>query len=108
MLPTSPRLCERSMCSSCATPACITATRVSWGVQLMRMSSLMAPILPRPAPAGDSELREHLRGFVQRQAHDAGVAAAQFLDERRGAALHGVGARLVHRLAGVDVALDLV
>ena len=33
--------CVRSMCSSCTTPCCITATRVSCGVTLIRISSLM-------------------------------------------------------------------
>ena len=50
---------------------------------------------------------EQLGGLVQRQAHDAGIAAAELGDERRGAALDGVGAGLVHRLAGVDVSGDL-
>ena len=40
MLPTRPRVVLRSTCSSCTTPASSTATRVSWGVMLMRMSSI--------------------------------------------------------------------
>src|SRR5574343_487088 len=40
-LPTSPRLAVRSICSSWATPCCITATRVSCGVKLIRISSVI-------------------------------------------------------------------
>src|SRR5438552_2191582 len=40
MLPTSPRSSVRSMCSSCSAPLSTTATRVSWGDQLMRMSCM--------------------------------------------------------------------
>src|SRR5678815_1274722 len=49
MLPTRPRPLERSIRSSCTTPALITATRVSRGVTLMRISSaigLAARVLP--------------------------------------------------------------
>ena len=52
--------------------------------------------------------REQRRRFGQRQAHDAGIAAFEPRDECRGAALDRVAAGLVERLAGGDVALDLV
>ena len=41
-LPTSPRSSVRSMCSSCTAPCSTTATRVSWGDQLIRMSCWIA------------------------------------------------------------------
>ena len=52
--------------------------------------------------------REQPRGLGERQPHDARVAAFEPRDERGGAALDRVAARLVERLAGRDVALDLV
>src|SRR5882672_394239 len=102
MLPTRPRLAARSMCSSWGTPDCITATRVSWGVQLIRMSSAMGG---RGYP--DLEIFDQLCRLVQRQAHHAGVAAAQLGDERLGAPLDRVRARLVGRFAARDVGLDV-
>src|SRR5712692_7048438 len=129
MFPTRPRLAARSTCSSCGTPACITATRVSCGVQLIRMSSVIYGQAPRQgraacfdsrtsadasvSPPGASssspglEFRDQLRSLVQRQPHDPGVAAVQLGDERRRAALDRVGARLVGRLAALDVGFDL-
>src|SRR5229473_7548195 len=98
MLPTRPRFAARSMCSSCGTPACITPTRVSCGVQLIRMSSVMMR---------DLELLDELRSLVERQPHDPRVAAVQLGDEGRGAALDRVGARLVGRLAALDVGFEL-
>src|SRR5688572_6409461 len=95
MLPTSPRLASRSMSSSCTTPEPATATRVSCGVTLIRTSSL-------------TQLVEQLAGLVQRQPHDARVAAAQLDDEAGGTALDGVGAGLVVALAGGDVEADLL
>src|SRR5476649_1809544 len=127
MLPTRPRLAARSMCSSCATPLCITATRVSCGVTLIRISSFMRAFYrmapeahPRPgagrqflaaafASGGnlDAEAPEQLRGLVQRQAHHAGIAAVDLGDERTGVALDAVGAGFVHGLAAGHVTLDL-
>src|SRR5512142_3321719 len=104
MLPSRPRLAERSMCSSCATPLCMTATRVSCGVTLMRMSSFMRPFYrmaqERPGGSGrraDAEAAQQQRGSVQRLAHHARIAAADLGHERAGAALDAVGAGLVHR-----------
>src|SRR4051812_27605041 len=106
MLPTMPRARARSTCSSCATPLCITATRVSCGVQLMRMSSVTArPSLE--ASAFRAEGLDQLRRLVERQAHDARVAAAQLRYEHSRASLDRVAAGLDHGLAGVDVGLDL-
>src|SRR6266700_4653479 len=129
MFPTRPRLAARSTCSSCGTPACITATRVSCGVQLIRMSSVIYGQAPRQGRAAcfDSrtsadasvsppevsssssglEFRDQLRGLVQRQPHDPGIAAVQLGDEGRGAALDRIGARLVGRLAALDVGFQL-
>src|SRR6185369_15320222 len=98
MLPTSPRLAERSTTSSCTWPAASTATRVSCGVTLTSISSYTL---------GPHAL-EQLRGLVQRQAHHAGEAAAQLDHELRGAPLDRVGAGLVVALAGGDVLADLV
>src|ERR1051325_3104094 len=94
MLPTSPRLTSRSTSSSCATPAPISATRVSCGVTLMRISSLMRA--------------EQLRGLVEGQPHDAGVAAAQLDHEAPGAALDRIGAGLVVAFAAGGIVPDLV
>src|SRR6185295_19263876 len=98
MLPTSPRLAARSTSSSCTTPVPVMATRVSCGVTLMRISSVTRAC----------EAFQQLRRFVQRQPHHARVAAAQLGHEARGAALDGVGARLVVALAALHVLRDLV
>src|ERR671915_2089720 len=95
MLPTSPRLAARSMSSSCATPAPVTATRVSCGVTLIRMSSL-------------TQLVQQLARLVEGQARHARVAAAQLDDEARGASLHGIGAGLVVGFAARHVLRDFV
>src|SRR4051812_41340677 len=103
MLPTRPRPLERSTSSSCTTPLATAATRVSRGVTLMRISSLTCADSP-----ANGELLQQLGGFVQRQPHHAGVAAAKLDDEARGAPLDGVGAGLVVAFAGIDVLLDLL
>src|SRR5688572_32053586 len=95
MLPTRPRLAARSMSSSCTTPAPVTATRVSRGVTLIRISSL-------------TQLVEELAGLVERQAHDARVAAAQLDHPAPGTPLDRVGARLVVALAARHVLRDIV
>ena len=46
---------------------------------------------------GQTRLPQQLRRLVQGQAHDAGMAAYDMLDEQRGAALDAVGAGLVIR-----------
>src|SRR5437588_262104 len=74
MLPTSPRLAVRSMSSSCTTPAPVIATRVSRGVTLMRISSCTRSVQPL----------DELPGLIKRQAHYAGIAAAQMHDEQGG------------------------
>src|SRR3954471_9957577 len=102
MLPTSPRPLERSTKSSCTTPLATTATRVSRGVTLIRISSLTGR-----ESAALRELLQKLGGLVERQGHDAGIAAGQLGDEERGASPDGTGARLVVALAGGDVLLDL-
>src|SRR3972149_4077067 len=98
MLPTRPRLAARSPTSSCPWPALRTATRVSCGVTLTRISSL--------TPC--SHALQQLRRFIQRQPHDPGKAAAQFGDELRGAALDRIRAGLVVALAGRDVLPDFL
>src|SRR3990172_10988451 len=46
ILPTDPRLRERSMYISCSTPFSTIATRVSWGVTLIRISSFICDFYP--------------------------------------------------------------
>src|SRR5258708_12960564 len=98
MLPTSPRLAVRSTSSSCTTPARVIATRVSRGVTLMRISSGTGCVQPL----------DELPGLVKRQAHYAGIAAAQVHDEQGSPPLDRVGAGLVVALAAGDVLLDLL
>src|SRR5437016_9354127 len=100
MLPTRPRPLERSTSSSCTTPLATTATRVSRGGTLMRISSLTK----ESAALGES--RQQLGRLVERQRHHPGIAAAQLDDEGRGAALDGVGAGLGVAFAGGGVLLD--
>src|SRR5688572_32359222 len=95
MFPTMPRLAARSMRSSCTTPEPVTATRVSCGVTLIRISSL-------------TQVFEELAGLKKRQAHDARVAAAQLHDKARGASLDRVRAGLVVAFAACDVLRDLL
>src|SRR5918992_1118130 len=95
MLPTMPRLAERSMSSSCTTPEPVTATRVSCGVTLIRISSVTQSV-------------EKLGSLVERQAHDPRVASAQLHYETRAASPDGIGAGLVIALAGGDVLRDFV
>src|SRR5678816_627372 len=90
MFPTRPRLALRSIRSSCTTPEPVTATRVSCGVTLIRISSV-------------TQFVEELAGLEERQPHDSRVAAAQLHDKPRRAPLDGIGAGLVVALAGGDV-----
>src|SRR5437764_2209403 len=107
MLPTLPRSSVRSMCSSWTAPFSTTATRVSWGAQLIRMSCIVrSSAVPVSGPDVDARPLEQRGRLVQRQAHDTGVAALDLLDPGGCAALDRVGAGLSERLAGRDVALD--
>src|SRR6185295_10657118 len=56
----------------------------------------------------EPDFGENLCGFEQRQAHYTRVAALEAADKGRGASLDRVGPGLVERLAGRNVALDLV
>src|SRR6266536_646069 len=98
MLPTNPRALARSICSSSTTPCSSIATRVSCGVTLIRISCgigggrvqdriYAAPAAPRFqsevfSKDREAEARERLRGLVQRQPHDARVAAVDPAHER--------------------------
>src|SRR5688500_16538333 len=95
MLPTRPRLAARSMSSSWTTPEPVTATRVSCGVTLIRISSV-------------TQFFEQLAGLVERQAHHARIAAMQLHDEARGASLDRIGAGLVVRFPGRHVLRNLL
>src|SRR5260221_25030 len=92
MPPTSPRLAARSTTSSCTWPEESTATRVSCGLTLTRISSLTLNV----------HALEQLRGLAGRQPHDAGRAAAQsgFVELR-------VAARLVAKEQQVKAHADL-
>ena len=69
---------------------------------------------PRTDPSGSASAQNELGAEVggeagddvQGQADDVAHAAADALDEHPAGALHGVGAGLVERLAGVDVPAD--
>src|ERR1700741_4239968 len=90
MFPTRPRLALRSIRSSCTTPEPVTATRVSCGVTLIRISSV-------------AQFLEERAGLEERQPHDARVAAAQLHDKPRRAPLDGISAGFVVALARGDV-----
>src|SRR6476646_4849939 len=105
MLPTRPRSSSRSRCSSCTAPFSTTATRVSCGAQLMRMSCIEVGVLFL-RPDVDPRPLEQRGRLVQRQTHDTGVAAFDPLDPGRGSALDGVGAGLAERLAARDITFD--
>src|SRR5436189_4880805 len=89
------------MCSSCSMPFSTSATRVSRGVTLIRISSDTLP------PSASGQAPEQRPGPVHRQAHHAGVAAFDAGYECAGAALDAVGAGLAAPLAARDVAGDV-
>src|SRR5882762_9098402 len=102
---TRPRRLVRSMWISCTTPLSSMAARVSRGAMLTRISMLTglrsrARAVP---PVRHARGTQQLRRLEQRQTHDSRVAAAQVLDEHRGAPLDRVPAGLVTRLARVPV-----
>src|SRR3954447_4049890 len=105
MLPTRPRPVRRSTCSSCATPCWITATRVSCGLTLIRISSLTAGMGQWRSAA---EFRQQLVSFVQRQTHYTGVAAVDRPNEHGAAALNRVCPCFVERLAARHILADLL
>src|SRR6185437_772024 len=55
-----------------------------------------------------SQIAEQAHEAIERQSHHGEVIAVDSFDDRGTIALDAVRARLVHRLSGVDVALDLV
>src|SRR5690606_15119714 len=97
------------MCSSCAAPCCTSATLVSWARKLTRISS--ENIVAGPArgqqAVGSGEASQQAVGFVQRKAHDTGLAAFDIAHEAAGIALDAVGPGLVEGIAGRDVGGDL-
>src|ERR1700754_2313839 len=108
MLPTMPREDARSMCTSWVTPCSITATRVSCGVTLTRISSVRAMAGGQAnLPDGDFEFLQQLYRLRERQSHDTGIASRYSRDEGAGATLDAVGAGLVERLAADAVAPDV-
>src|SRR5687767_6145629 len=110
MLPTSPRSSVRSTCSSCTAPFSTTATRVSCGAQLMRMSCMEdggVVMLRAFSSEPDLRLSQQLGRLVQRQTHDTGVAALDAADPGGRAALDRIGAGLAEGLAGRDIPIDV-
>src|SRR3990167_3094372 len=112
MLPTSPRSSVRSRCTSCTAPCSTTATRVSWGAQLIKMSWLMGIVCLEFCVLAVSDQphtgrTEHLRRLVRRQAHDARITATDVAGPKRRVALDRVGAGLAHGFTAVDVAAYL-
>src|SRR5258708_38418618 len=105
MLPTRPRVAERSMCSSWTTPASRTATRVSWGVMLIRISSVTKPERLKHADSGP---RQQSRRFGQRKTDHPRIAAFELLDENGSPPLDRIGTGLVERFVACAVALDLL
>src|ERR1700692_1837938 len=91
----SPRRLARSRNTSCSTPFSATAARASCVLALMRISVLIAD----RRPVRHAGLLQQLRRFEQRQTHHARIAAAQIGDEYGCAALNGIAARFVARLA---------
>jgi hypothetical protein len=97
-----------------AAPSPIAARPASGAGASERRARLWVCLLVRRAGWGRRAVREDSRipaagrGLEQRQAHDAGVAAADLLDEQRGAALDAVGAGLVGGFAAGHVVADLV
>src|SRR2546423_6870088 len=106
MLPTRPRSSARSTCSSCTAPFSTTATRVSCGAQLMRMSC-MGRVFRRGRSEADLRLSQQLCRLVQGQTHDTGVAALDMPDPRGRGALDRISAGLAEGLAGGDVVRDV-
>src|SRR6266567_732478 len=84
MFPTRPRLAARSMCSSCGTPACITATRVSCGVQLIRMSSVIYGQAPRQGRAACLDSRTSADASVSPPEVSSSSSSLEFRDQLRG------------------------
>src|SRR3990167_5291710 len=97
-----PRLLLRSIYRSCTTPSCITATRVSCGVTLIRISSLILFGLWNRI----IKVPQQLDGFKQRQTHHTGIAAGKMLDKRAGTSLYTITASLVSIFMGKQIAVD--
>src|SRR3989344_7194890 len=124
MLPTIPRLRVRSMWTSCSTPFSTTATRVSWGLMLMIISSLICcwfyqPFLarhsgtvePQPDLAGRSrgslpDFFQNPGQLVERQAHNTGITAFPAFDKSRRLPLDGIGPGLVRGFTRLPVLRD--
>src|ERR1700722_6168410 len=91
----SPRRLARSRNTSCSTPFSTTAARASCTLALMRISVLIAD----RRPVRHAGPLQKLCRFEQRQTHHPRIAAAQIGDEYGGAALNGIAAGFVVRLA---------
>src|SRR4249919_1404972 len=94
------------MCSSCSMPFSTSATRVSRGVTLIRISSDKSCLPCGACLREQSEFAQQPGGLEHGQAHDCGMAAGKMGDETTGATLDAVGAGLAHGFAGGDVAGD--
>src|SRR5690606_36189773 len=98
MLPTSPRSRVRSMCTSCTAPCSTTATRVSCGDQLIRMSWFMGCSMDSASKDGQARGAQQLRCLERGQADDACVASVDATHPQPRVALDGIGAGLAHGL----------
>src|SRR5690606_37044619 len=102
---TWPRREARPTMTSCAAPFSTTATRLSLGVTLNRISSLTTiPV----SCAVLATAAQQFGSLVQGQAHHSGVAALQMGDECGRPPLNSIPAGLAVRLTAVDVGLDLL
>jgi hypothetical protein len=113
MLPTIPRFCVRSTCTSCSTPFSTTATRDSIGVMLIRISSLMAGsrsgmftimaasgfvrrlLRVQVLPTGYAEMAQQFCGFANRQPDHRRITAIEPGDKHPTEALNAITAGLV-------------
>src|SRR6185437_694465 len=62
----------------------------------------------RAEVVAQSDVGGEPRQAIECQAHDGEVVAIHALDDRRAVALNAVRAGFVHRLAGIDISLDLL
>src|SRR5271165_425442 len=99
----SPRRLARSRNTSWSTPFSTTAARASCVLALMRISVLIA----NRAPVRNAGLLQKFCRLEQRQTHHPGIAAAQIGDEYGCAALDGVAAGFVARLARGPIVASL-
>src|SRR5580700_3513636 len=107
MLLIKPRRLVRSRNTSCSTPFSTSAARASWLFALIRISLPIDRASACDAPQRHARRLEQLGGFIQRQTHHRGIAAAQAGDEYGTTPLNGISTRLVARLSGMPIVARL-